>query len=86
MAQNREIAGKPLVSLDAGRLLGMRQVAGVSTRVEDEATSAGSADAHVEVSRLLSKIGPPPEGSPATRAEMGRLLAKIGEPIETRPA
>jgi len=81
---NREISGKPLVSLDAGRLLGIRQVAGVSARVEGAAASAGAAD-HGEVSKLLSKIGPP-ETSPATRAEMSRLLSKAGGPPETSPA
>jgi hypothetical protein len=68
MAHQRKPSKTPLVSLDAGKLLGMRQVAQVSTRVAD-------AD-RAETSKVLSKIG---EQQDASRADMSKLLSKIGE-------
>lgn len=77
MAQNREISGKPLVSLDAGKLLGLRQVVGVS--------GGATSDARAKTSQLLSKVGgeETPDARLAidasgSRVQMGRLLSKIG--------
>ena len=76
MAHNRQFSEKPLVSLEAGKLLGMRQVAKVSAGSADGASrdpggsADGAADSRVKMSRLLSKIGD---------FEMtSRLLSKIG--------
>lgn len=75
MAQKRKPSKTPLVSLDAGKLLGMRQVAQVSTR------AAGSARA--ETSKVLSKIG---ETQDASRAGVSKLLSKIGEVTSPKAA
>jgi hypothetical protein len=61
MVRNREFSDKPLVALEAGKLLGMRQVAKVSagrvdSALRDPGGSAGGAS-RAETSRLLSKIG-----------------------------
>ena len=99
MANNREFSGKPLVSLEAGKLLGMRQVAEVSTGHADGASrdragsTGGAADSRAGTSRLLSKIDTETELAPAgigaadSRAETSRLLSKIGvTETETAPA
>jgi hypothetical protein len=63
MAHNRELSEQPLVFLEAGKLLGMRQLAKVSAGRADGATrdpggSAGAGvDSRANMSRLLSKIG-----------------------------
>ena len=80
MARNRNLSGKPLVCLEAGKLLGMRQVAKVFAGRADGAardpagSAGGAADSREKISRLLSKIGDPEMTS--------RLLSKIG-PGET---
>jgi hypothetical protein len=60
MAHNRGLSEQPLVSLEAGKLFGMRQLAKVSAGRADGAAggSAGAGvDSHADVSRLLSTIG-----------------------------
>jgi len=86
MAHNRELSEKPLVSLEAGKLLGMRQVAKVSagradgTSRDPAGSTGGAADSRADMSRLLSKIGPEvPVEAAGSRAEMSRLLSKIDE-------
>ena len=63
MVRNREFSDKPLVALEADKLLGMRQLAQVSTRRADGAArypggSAGdAAKSRADMSRLFSKAG-----------------------------
>lgn len=63
MVHNREFSENPLVSLEADKLLGMRQVAKVSARRADGASrdpngsAGGAVDSRAKASRLLSKIG-----------------------------
>lgn len=63
MVRNREFSGQPLVALEAGKLLGMRQLAQVSAGRGDGAArypggSAGdAAESRADMSRLFSKIG-----------------------------
>ena len=67
MAQDREISGNPLVSLDARSLLGMGHGAGKSAAglVDSGGSTGGVIEPRVEVSRLFSKISLPPETAPA---------------------
>lgn len=61
--RNREFPEQPLVALEAEKLLGLRQLAKVSTRraIGASRDPAGSADEitdpRAEMSRLFSKIG-----------------------------
>jgi hypothetical protein len=63
MTHNREFSDKPLVALEAGKLLGMSQLAKVSAGRADGASrdpagsGGGVADSRAEMSRLFSKIG-----------------------------
>lgn len=83
MPHDHESLAKPLVSLNFDKLLGMRQVASVSSWSTDGAScdsAGGAANAQAEMSRLLSKIGVEAieNVAPFSRAKMGRLLSKIG--------
>lgn len=73
MALKGDLSEKPLVLLEARELLGMRQIAKVSTRRTEEALC------RVETSRMLNKIGEVESRAAAvSRAELSRSLSKIG--------
>ena len=63
MANNRELSEKSLVSLEAEKLLGLRQLARVSARYANGASrdlggsANGITDPRADMSRLFSKIG-----------------------------
>lgn len=75
MVQRGAIHEKAVVSLDASKLFGVRQVWQVSARWSGGASNA-------EMGKVLSKIGEPP---PAP-AQLARLLSKIGAEVPTAPA
>ena len=94
MANEHELLGKPLVSLEAGKLLGMRQIAKVSAGSSDDASrdgADGAAVSRVEMSRTLSKIGTETTelndgGKLLSRMEMSRMLSKSGGEDPVGPA
>jgi len=65
MSRQPEFVEKPLVSLDAGKLLGMRHFTKASAEsATGQRSNGGLAVSSVEMSRLLSKNGV--ESSPTT--------------------
>ena len=69
MVQRGAIHEKAVVSLDASKLFGVRQVWQVSARWSGGASNA-------EMCKVLSKIG---AEVPTAPAQLARLLSKIGE-------
>jgi hypothetical protein len=63
MEQDRDVSGSPIVALDPGKLLGLRQVSQASGKRADEASrdaqgvAGNGKEVLADASRLLSKVG-----------------------------
>jgi hypothetical protein len=81
MLKKPEFSASPIVSLEAEKLLGLRQVARVSSANADAAHGSAdrSAVSRVALSRLLSKNGSEVPNAIGSRLEVSRMLNKVSE-------